>query len=107
MSEKKSPTYDLESIQLAFSTVAGLKATGSSIDGASALALTKADMVKIIQSIKRVHLHKSLTSHKNHRIWQDVYLVPYQEIVLYIKFTLNENGDFLLISFKEQQNDYN
>ena len=106
MSEKKSPTYDLASIQVVFSTVAGLNVTGSALDSASVLGLTRADMVKIIQSIQRSHLHKSMTSHKDHRVWQDVYFVPYQEISLYIKFTLNEVGNFLLISFKEQENEY-
>ena len=104
MSEKRSATYDLESIQQAFSTAASLKATGSSIAGAASLALTKADMVEIIQTITRGHLKKSMTSVKDHRLWQDVYFVPYQDTILYVKFTLDENGDFLLISFKEQQN---
>lgn len=63
-------------------------------------------MVEIIQSIQRSHLQKSMTSHQDHRVWQDVYLVPYQEAILYVKFTLNKEGNFLLISFKEQGNDY-
>lgn len=106
MSEKKSPTYDLASIQLAFSTVAGLNVIGSAFDGASGLGLTRADMVNIIQSVKRMHFYKSMTSHKDYRVWQDVYFVPYQETFLYIKFTLNDDGNFLLISFKEQGNEY-
>ena len=63
-------------------------------------------MVKIIQSIARTHLKKSMTSVKDHRLWQDVYFVPYESRIVYVKFTLDENGDFLLISFKEQQNDF-
>lgn len=37
----------------------------------------------------------------NNRIWQDVYHVPHQNLTLYVKFTTDAEGYFL-ISFKEK-----
>lgn len=43
-----------------------------------------------------------MTSYADHRIWQDVYHVPYGEYLLYIKFTENVISQFTLLSFKEK-----
>jgi motility quorum-sensing regulator/GCU-specific mRNA interferase toxin len=42
-----------------------------------------------------------MTSVADHRIWQDVYHVPVDGIVLYVKFTTDAQG-YLVISFKEK-----
>lgn len=101
MSAKNSATYDLASIQQAFSNVSGLRVTASALDGAAGLGLDEEDMVRAIQSITRVHFYKSMSSEKDPGKWQDVYRVPYQGASLYVKFTIGRNGGVLLISFKE------
>lgn len=63
--------------------------------------MSRADIVLCIQGIVRPHFHKSMTSNADSRIWQDVYYVPFQAIVLYVKFTTEADG-YLLISFKER-----
>ncbi|WP_462393100.1 type II toxin-antitoxin system MqsR family toxin [Mitsuokella multacida] len=40
--------------------------------------------------------------YRNHRLWQDVYHVPYQGMLLYVKFTKGTITDFALLSFKEK-----
>ena len=40
--------------------------------------------------------------YENHKIWQDVYHVPYGDYILYIKFTQNVISEFTLLSFKEK-----
>ena len=57
MTEKRKPTYDLEAIKAAFSTVADLKATGSALRGAAALGFGSHEIVTVIQSIERHHFH--------------------------------------------------
>lgn len=48
------------------------------------------------------HFYKSMTSYADHRIWQDVYHVPYDDMILYVKFTQNVLSEFTLLSFKEK-----
>ena len=76
MTEKRKPTYDLKAIKDVFSTVAGLKATGSALRGAATLGFGSHEIVKVIQSMERHHFQKSMTSCANHRVWQDVQYVP-------------------------------
>ena len=61
--------------------------------------------VATIQTMQRKHFYKSMTSHGDHRIWQDVYHVPSEGGTLYVKFTADVVTEFLLLSFKEKDND--
>ncbi len=63
--------------------------------------MTRSDIVLCVQAITRTQFYKSMTSVADSRIWQDVYHVPFQGIVLYVKFTTDPEG-YLLISFKER-----
>ncbi len=49
----------------------------------------------------REQFYKSMTAFADHRIWQDVYHVPCNGLVLYVKFTTDAQG-YLVISFKEK-----
>ena len=102
--EKRKPTYNLEAIQMAFTSVERLNATGSAIRGAAAIGFGRQEIVSTIQSIKQTHFFKSMTSHADHRIWQDVYYVPSTAGTLYVKFTADVVTEFLLLSFKEKDN---
>ena len=57
---------------------------------------------KVISTMELKHFYKSMTSYADHRIWQDVYHVPYGDLILYIKFTQNVVSEFTLLSFKEK-----
>jgi motility quorum-sensing regulator/GCU-specific mRNA interferase toxin len=46
-----------------------------------------------------------MTSHVDHRIWQDVYHVPSEAGTLYVKFTANAVTEFWLLSFKRKDDD--
>jgi len=43
-----------------------------------------------------------MTSNYDHKIWQDVYHVPADEMTLYVKFTADAVKEFKLLSFKEK-----
>ena len=47
---------------------------------------------------------KSMTSHANHHVWQDLCHVPSKAGVLYVEFTVDVMAEFLLLSFKEKDN---
>jgi motility quorum-sensing regulator/GCU-specific mRNA interferase toxin len=46
------------------------------------------------------HFVKSMTSHTNHRQWQDVYHVPHDGLLFYLKFTDAVVTEFVLLSLK-------
>lgn len=105
MPEKRKPTYDIEAVKAIFSTVETLNVTGSALRGAASLGFGRSEIVAAIQTIERRHFYKSMTSFSDHRLWQDVYHVPSQQGVLYVKFTADAVTEFLLLSFKEKGND--
>jgi motility quorum-sensing regulator / GCU-specific mRNA interferase toxin len=99
--EKLKPTYDLESFRSEFSEVGKLRTTRTARDCAFALGMSLQDMVDVVQSMKREHFYKSMTSNHNARIWQDVYHVPFRDLLLYVKLTVDDRGK-LLLSPKEK-----
>jgi motility quorum-sensing regulator / GCU-specific mRNA interferase toxin len=99
--EKLKPTYDLASIRGEFSKASALRMTRSARDGAFGIGLSLEGVVTLIQTITSHHFYKSMTSSADHRIWQDVYHVPYESLVLYVKFTVDTTGH-LVISLKEK-----
>ena len=99
--EKLKPHYDLATIRATFSTVASLRMTRTAHDSALALGLLLQDVVDLIQSMTREQFYKSMTSAAASSIWQDVYHVPREGAVLYVKVTTDPKG-YLLISLKEK-----
>jgi motility quorum-sensing regulator / GCU-specific mRNA interferase toxin len=61
-------------------------------------------MAAIIGSMKRKHFYKSVTSIHNHREWQDVYHIPSELGVLFVKFRSDVVTEFVLLSFKDKGN---
>ncbi len=105
MTEKRKPTYDIEALKTAFANKKKLAATGAAIRSAAELGFGRAEIVATIQSMRRVHFYKSMTSYANPRLWQDVYHVPSQIGELYVKFTADTITEFLLLSFKEKDDE--
>ena len=62
-------------------------------------------MVATIQLMRRSRFYKSMTAYADHRVWQDVYHVPSEAGLLYVKFTADAVTEFLLLSFKEKGDD--
>lgn len=105
MTEKRKPTYDLDAFKAAFDSVDQLNATGTAIRTAASLGFDRAEIVATIQTMQRSQFYKSMTAYADHREWQDVYYVPSQVGLLYVKFTADAVTEFLLLSFKEKDND--
>lgn len=55
--------------------------------------------------MQREHFYKSMISYGDHRIWQDVYHVPSEAGVIYVKFTADVLAEFVLLSFKGKDDD--
>lgn len=103
MSEKRKPTYDLDSVR-AWAASSDFMVSGTVRRSAAALGFGMSEMSSVIRTMQREHFDKSVTSFGNHREWQDVYHVPSEVGVLYIKFRADAVTEFLLLSFKEKDN---
>jgi motility quorum-sensing regulator / GCU-specific mRNA interferase toxin len=99
--EKHKPHYDLATIQNAFADITKFNRTYSSKQGADDLGMDDADVIGVIQGLKRTDFDKSMTSIADYQVWQDVYKPVVSDKTLYVKFTLDAQKQFLLISFKE------
>jgi len=75
--------------------------TKSARDCARSLGIKLDQVVMIVQSLTVQNFYKSMTSAVDSTIWQDVYHIAHNRIVLYVKFTTDSRG-YLLISFKEK-----
>ena len=95
--DKYAPTYDLESFKKS-----NFEIKQSALLGAAALGFGREEIRDAVNGMMPRHFYKSMTSYGNHRLWQDVYHVPYRDLLLYIKFTLGTITDFSLLSFKEK-----
>ncbi len=98
--EKKRPTYDLGSIKEAFYDSDNIDITRTALRSANELGFVNEDIIMVIQAITNKDFIKSMTSHADHKIWQDVYNVSWGDMFLYIKFTAGKVAGFSLLSFK-------
>lgn len=99
--DKHKPHYELEDIKRVFCTVESIRMTVVSKFSMATLRLKKTDVWNVVQNLSRRDFYKSMTSHSDHKIWQDVYHAEYLGIRLYLKFTVDVDG-YLLISFKQR-----
>ena len=78
-----------------------VRATASAFNGASELGVySLSGMCDVVLSLTMANFDKSMTTHADHRIWQDVYKVVNQNgSDIYLKLTIIE--DVLIVSFKE------
>ena len=98
--DKKRPNYSLSSFQAAAGEEA-LVFTTSALQTAAKLGLSRSCINEIIQTMEDKHFYKSMTSHQSAQLWQDVYKVPSEVGLLYIKFTSEVVTEFKVLSFKE------
>jgi len=97
--EKSSPHYSLADILVQMQSVPDMNLTVSARTGIRAAGMGQADALAVVQALTRKHFYKSMTTHADHRLWQDVYHGQWSGIALYIKF--QRAGEYFVVSFKE------
>jgi motility quorum-sensing regulator/GCU-specific mRNA interferase toxin len=100
--EKRRPTYDLDAIKAAIGSAETLTITRSAFSDALSLGFNRSGIAAVIQGILRPMFYKSMTTLADHRTWQDVYHVPVDGVVLYVKFQADVVTEFRVMSFKER-----
>ena len=96
--EKRTPHCPLERVK-ALAAARRISPTGAALRGAKALGMDYPGMLEVIASLKRTDFFKSMTSHIDHRIWQDVYRPLTAVGYVYLKVSVVD--DVLIVSFKE------
>lgn len=76
-----------------------VRTTHSARLGAAALGLELADMLAVVLALTPADFYKSMTTHANHAVWQDVYRPSTPAGDVYLKLTVID--DVLIVSFKE------
>jgi len=83
----------------AFVEAGQVRATRSARLGATALGLELNDMLDVVMALTPMDFYKSMTTHADHTVWQDVYRPSTQAGDVYLKLTVID--DVLIVSFKE------
>lgn len=96
--EKHRAHYSLTTIK-ALIAVQQVRATKTALMGATALGLDFAQMLAIINNLTAKDFYKSMTTHADHTVWQDVYRPITSAGQIYLKLTVID--DLLIVSFKE------
>src|ERR1035438_8428906 len=89
--EKSTPQYDLAAIQAQVARLGAAAFTKTALDGGRDMGLTSREMLAVIAALTRRNFYKSMTTHADHRIWQDVYYSPTPvDQEAYIKITMRD-----------------
>lgn len=98
--EKRSPHYLLADIKAQMTTVEAMNLTLTAQVGIRAAGMVKTEALEVVRGLSRTDLYKSMTTNKDHRIWQDVYHAEWRGKPLYVK--IQQAGEYFVVSFKER-----
>ncbi len=84
--EKGKPHYLLKAIQAQMTSVSAMNLTLSAKQGIRQVGMTDTDALQVIAGLNARDFVKSMTTHADHRVWQDVYTGQWDGVPLYIKF---------------------
>jgi len=96
--EKSTPHCKLATVR-ALVAAGQVRTTQSARSGATSLGLTLSDMLAVVMALTPKDFYKSMTTHADHTIWQDVYRTRTRAGAIYLKLTVM--NDVLIVSFKE------
>jgi motility quorum-sensing regulator/GCU-specific mRNA interferase toxin len=96
--EKSTPHCKLSTVR-ALIEAGKVRSTKSALTGAAALGFDFEAIVAIVMALTPADFYKSMTTHADHRVWQDVYRPTTPAGEVYLKLTVID--DVLIVSFKE------
>lgn len=99
--EKKAPHYKLLEVQATVADLTSRPFTRTALHGGLSLGLTELEMRQVVLSLKRADFYKSMTTHRDHQLWQDVYHGKTKDgVPVYIKITRFADSRPPVIQFK-------
>lgn len=96
--EKRTPHCRLTVVK-ALVESGRVRTTHAARAGATELGLELADMLDVVMALTQADFYKSMTTHADHTVWQDVYRPSTPMGDVYLKLTVID--DVLIVSFKE------
>ncbi|MCY1169976.1 mRNA interferase toxin MqsR [compost metagenome] len=76
-----------------------VRSTFSALAGGAEMGFDFAGMLEVILAMTTADFYKSMTSHADHQVWQDVYRPTTPAGEVYLKLTIID--EVLIVSFKE------
>lgn len=76
-----------------------IRMTTSAVSGGEELGFDRSGIIGVVVALTRKDFHKSMTTHADHKIWQDVYRPNTEAGEIYLKLTVID--EVLIVSFKE------
>ncbi|WP_301103114.1 type II toxin-antitoxin system MqsR family toxin [Propionivibrio sp.] len=96
--EKRKPHCKLFVVK-ALIKAGQVRTTKAAREGAAALGFDFDAMLAVVMALSASDFYKSMTTHADHRLWQDVYRPMTHAGEVYLKLTVID--DVLIVSFKE------
>ena len=96
--EKRTPHCQLSIIKGLVES-GKVRTTHAARTGAIELGLEFSDMLSVLMALTAADFYKSMTTHADHTVWQDVYRPSTKAGDVYLKLTVID--DVLIVSFKE------
>ena len=96
--EKKTPHCKLTFVK-ALVTAGKVRVTNAARTGGAALGFDFDRMLEVVLALSASDFHKSMTTHADHRLWQDVYRTTSTAGDISLKLTVVD--DVVIVSFKE------
>ena len=96
--EKRTPHCKLLVVK-AMIQAGKVRTTLSALAGGAALGFDVVEIVGVAMALTAKDFVKSMTTHADHKVWQDVYRPVTKAGDVYLKLTVVE--DVLIVSFKE------
>ena len=96
--QKGSPHCTLEAIKNLLQQ-GKVRTTFSALAGGAALGFDFDGIVAVVKALTATDFYKSMTTHADDKVWQDVYRPATRNGEVYLKLTVID--DVLIVSFKE------
>jgi motility quorum-sensing regulator/GCU-specific mRNA interferase toxin len=101
MEHFKFATYDLDKLKALLQNKATRVITGEARRNAAQLGfLTDKEIIEQCLALKGKDIYKTMTTHYDHALWQDVYKKICREHPCYIKLQKSYDGKAVIIQFK-------
>ncbi len=96
---EKSTAHCKLSVIRAMIKVRKVRTTLSALADGEALGFSFDEMISVVIALTAKDFYKSMTTHADHKVWQDVYRPVTTTGEIYLKLTVID--DVLIVSFKE------
>jgi motility quorum-sensing regulator/GCU-specific mRNA interferase toxin len=96
--EKRTPHCKLAVVKTMLAA-GKVRTTVSALAGGAALGFGFEEIIGVVAALTPRDFYKSMTTHADHRTWQDVYRPKTPAGEVYLKLTVLD--DVLIVSFKE------